>query len=92
MIKTCPDMLQREMAMQFGVARSSIQDALKKLGIKRKKTLLYKERSEKKRKEYLEKIADIPGDSIVYVDAELTNICTESIGAIRKHGGKHVKL
>jgi transposase len=29
---------------------------------------LYKERSEKKRKEYLEKIADIPGDSIVYVD------------------------
>jgi transposase len=50
MIKICPDMLQREMAEQFGVVRSSIQDALKKLGIKRKKNS-FVQRKEREKKE-----------------------------------------
>jgi transposase len=41
LLKEYPDMLQREMAAHFKVARSAIQKALKKLGYKRKKKPFY---------------------------------------------------
>jgi transposase len=64
-----PDLMQHEIAKHFNVTRDTVSRTLKRLGYKRKKKItLYKERCEKKRQIFLERIKNIPEDSIVYVD------------------------
>jgi transposase len=80
LLRNKPDLLQREMAEHFQVSRFAKQDALMRLVFKRKKkTTLYRERDEGKRKEYFEKIAEISKDSMVYVDESGINeyLCRE---------------
>ena len=56
------------LAQQFDCVPSAIGEALKRLKITRKKTKEFAERDEQKRQEYLEKIKQIPKESVVYVD------------------------
>jgi len=49
LLDSSPDLLQSEMAIHFGVREDTVSRGLKKIGYKRKKTTLYKERNEQKR-------------------------------------------
>ena len=55
-----PDAYFTEIAAHFGCSDEGVRKACKRLGITRKKkTKVYRERNEEKRKEYLETIEDI---------------------------------
>jgi len=55
-----PDAYYTEIAVHFGCSDEGIRKACKRLGITRKKkTKFYKERSDEKRKKYLDEIEDI---------------------------------
>lgn len=63
-----PDHYLREIAVVFNVSSGAIFKALKNMQITLKKTLLYKEREEKRRKEFQEKIKSIAKDRLVFID------------------------
>jgi transposase len=54
-----PDWYLREFAEKLNVCRQAVQKMFKKLGVTRKKTFTYSEKSEKDREEYLKRIAEI---------------------------------
>jgi hypothetical protein len=57
----------KEFAQVFGVRGQSVQKMSVKLGVTRKKTFTYSEKSEEKREEYLNRPARIPKEDRVYV-------------------------
>ena len=61
---------QQRIAQLWGdsLTQQNVSDAMKKLGITRKKTYGYRERDEEKRRQYLERISQIEKSKIVYVD------------------------
>ena len=61
---------QQRIAQLWGenLTQQNVSDAMKKLGITRKKTYGYRERDEEKRKQFLQRINQIDESKIVYVD------------------------
>jgi Zn-dependent peptidase ImmA (M78 family) len=55
-----PDAYQREIAARFNCSRVVALYALLRLEFTQKKTKIYKERGEEKRREYLKKVVKIP--------------------------------
>ena len=67
-INAHPDAYFREIAVVFEVSDVGILKACRRLGITRKKTLLYSERDEVERATFNAVVAQIPAESIVWVD------------------------
>ena len=68
-VKDHPDAFLNEIAEHFGVTSPAIHAAMKRLNITRKKkSLLYKERSEEKRQNYLDIIEPINPEDLLFVD------------------------
>jgi hypothetical protein len=63
-----PDWYLREFAEKFTVCPQAIHKTFEKLGVTRKKTFTYSEKSEKEREAFLKEIAKIPDKKRVYVD------------------------
>ncbi|MDQ6961624.1 MAG: IS630 family transposase [Mariprofundaceae bacterium] len=72
-----PNVILADIAEHFGFTIPGIFYHLRKHGYVRKKTLRYVERNESKRQLYLEKIANIPTENIVYIDE--SGICHQDI-------------
>jgi transposase len=71
-----PDAYQHEIAEAFGVRLFAIRKALKRLGITRKKTTLYKEIDESSRQVFVEKLKPIPLKPLyIWMNAVWINIC-----------------
>ncbi|NJL21603.1 MAG: IS630 family transposase [Leptolyngbyaceae cyanobacterium SM1_3_5] len=69
-VKEHGDKTQAQMAKVWGegVTQQNISDALKKLGISRKKTYGYPERDEVKRREFQERLKTKPSELVIYID------------------------
>jgi len=63
-----PSATLEEMAKHFKVKIASVWQRLKKLKITRKKSFLYKERDEEKRKEFIEELEKKAKQPIVFID------------------------
>ena len=72
-----PDAYLKEIAEIFGCYSSSVQEQLQKLRLREKKSTFYKEQAPKQVEAYLEKIKDIPKDTLVYID-ETVSRCRAS--------------
>ena len=63
-----PDAYLYEIGEVFGCSSAAVSKALKRMGYTNKKNTTYKEQDGQKVAEYIEKIATIPQDRLVYID------------------------
>ena len=63
-----PDAYLKEIAEVFGYHPSSVLKLLRKLRLHEKKITIYKEQAPKQVEAYLEKIKDIPKETLVHID------------------------
>ena len=89
-----PDAYQYEIAAAFGVRLYAIQKELKRLGITRKKTTIYRERNESYRQAFVEKLKTISPEQLIYVDEACVQglysgniISTAAIAALQLSAG-----
>ena len=63
-----PGITQAQLAKKYSdISPSTVARTLKRLGYTRKKSFIYRERSEKKRKYFLTRLSKVPPENIVYV-------------------------